>query len=70
MRANPFTNQVDPTASAGSLQGLRRLRKGIVGDWRNHFTAEQNRRFDAVWDEKMRHTALWGAYAPQVWTEE
>jgi hypothetical protein len=34
------------------------FRKGIVGDWRNHFSAEQNERFDALYLEKMSGTAL------------
>jgi hypothetical protein len=36
----------------------RFLRQGVVGDWRNHFTAEQNTRFNAVWEQKMGSTAL------------
>ena len=36
----------------------RHMRKGIVGDWRNHFTAEQNERFDALYREKMAGTGL------------
>ena len=31
----------------------RFLRKGVVGDWKNHFTAEQEARFQAVWEQKM-----------------
>jgi hypothetical protein len=37
----------------------RFLRKGVVGDWRNHFTAEQDVRFKAVWEQKMGGTALY-----------
>ena len=29
------------------------MRKGIVGDWRNHFTKEQSARFDAEIAEKI-----------------
>jgi hypothetical protein len=36
----------------------RFLRKGVVGDWRKHFTTEQNERFHAIWDQKMGGTAL------------
>jgi hypothetical protein len=36
----------------------RFLRKGVVGDWRNHFTAVQNERFQVVWDQKMGGTTL------------
>ena len=36
----------------------RHMRKGIVGDWRSHFEDEQNRRFDALYLEKMVGTGL------------
>jgi len=29
------------------------LRKGIVGDWRNYFSDEQNKRFDRLYHQKM-----------------
>ena len=34
------------------------FRKGIVGDWRSHFTPEQNAEFDAVYAEKMKGSGL------------
>ena len=34
------------------------MRKGVVGDWRNHFTAEQSERFDALYAEKMKGSGL------------
>ena len=34
------------------------IRKGEVGDWRNHFTDEQNGFFDKVYAEKMAGTGL------------
>ena len=34
------------------------FRKGIVGDWRSHFTPEQNAEFDEVYAEKMNGYAL------------
>lgn len=34
------------------------FRKGTVGDWRNHFTKEQNKAFDPLYLEKMSGTGL------------
>ena len=34
------------------------MRKGVVGDWKNHFTAEQWAEFDTQYTEKMRDTGL------------
>jgi len=34
------------------------LRKGIVGDWRNYFTEEQNKRFDDLYSQKMIKSSL------------
>ena len=36
----------------------RFFRKGIVGDWRSHFTLEQNAEFDAVYAEKMKGSGM------------
>ncbi|KAG9335412.1 hypothetical protein JZ751_004734 [Albula glossodonta] len=33
------------------------LRKGVTGDWRNHFTPEQDARFSAVIKEEMKDTS-------------
>ena len=34
------------------------LHKGVVGDWKNHLTAEQSARIDAVVAEKTAGTGL------------
>ncbi|XP_019391604.1 PREDICTED: sulfotransferase family cytosolic 2B member 1-like [Crocodylus porosus] len=34
------------------------MRKGIVGDWRDHFTPLQNAFFNRAYQEKMRHSSL------------
>ncbi|XP_056326057.1 sulfotransferase 2B1-like [Danio aesculapii] len=39
------------------------LRKGIVGDWKNHFSAAQEQKFNAVYQEKMKDVKFsfpWG----------
>ena len=28
----------------------KHMRKGIVGDWKNHFSSEENRLFDAIYE--------------------
>ena len=59
MKANPNTNFsfVPPTMFA--IKEINPfVRKGIVGDWKNHFTAEQSAMFDAVYQQKMNGTGL------------
>lgn len=34
------------------------LRKGVVGDWKNFFTAEQSAEVDALYAEKFKDTGL------------
>ena len=34
------------------------FRNGVFGDWKNHFTPEQNAEFDAVYAEKMKGSEL------------
>ncbi len=41
-----------------SLSGEQHLRKGVVGDWRSHFTEKQNQDFDIVYAQRMKGTGL------------
>ncbi len=34
------------------------LRKGIIGDWKNHFSPEQSARMDALYDDKIKGTGF------------
>jgi hypothetical protein len=36
----------------------KHFRKGDIGDWRNHFSAEQSQQMDALFMEKMKGTGL------------
>ena len=60
MKANPSTNFV----STGVQMYARKpgsqphIRKGIVGDWKNHFSDEQSARMDAEYDRRLVGTGL------------
>ena len=60
MKDNPTTNPniVEPIRLLFKPGEQQFLRKGIVGDWRNHFTPEQNAEFDAIYAEKMKGSGL------------
>ena len=58
-----FQNMRDNPAINDFLMKFRKpdaafFRKGVVGDWRGHFTPEQNVKFDAVYAEKMKGSGL------------
>ena len=60
MRDNPATNldKIEMPVAAVKPDAQPFLRKGIVGDWRNYFTPEQNAEFDAIYAEKMKGSGL------------
>lgn len=61
MAANPKVN----AASSQAGYSNRILRKGEIGDWRNHFTPAQNAQFDALYQAKMAGTGLNLTFEPE-----
>ncbi|XP_063964817.1 sulfotransferase 1C2A-like isoform X2 [Lytechinus pictus] len=59
MKSNPSANPdsiISPTIHRENNQSF--MRKGIIGDWKNYFTADQNRRFDELYQKKLSSTGL------------
>ena len=57
MNQNPTTNYRWLDGLVFSHEGAF-MRKGIVGDWKNHFTVEQNAEFDRVYSHRMEGSQL------------
>jgi len=57
MKTNPLTNY-SWEASSMKPEGTPFMRKGQVGEWKNHLTVEQSAYFDAIYAEKMKDVAL------------
>ena len=59
MKANPNTNSSHPPSGLFALNDINPfVRKGIVGDWKSLFTADQLSTFEAVYREKMKGSGL------------
>ncbi|XP_024917261.1 amine sulfotransferase-like [Cynoglossus semilaevis] len=56
MKVNPKANYKDLVEKERYSKNT--MRKGVAGDWKNHFTVAQNERFDQVFKEKMRDVSL------------
>ena len=55
MKANPKSNFSWMKRNPGEQPFLR---KGVVGDWKNHFSAEQSAQLDEVYQSRMKGTGL------------
>uniref|UniRef100_A0A671G4X8 Sulfotransferase n=1 Tax=Rhinolophus ferrumequinum TaxID=59479 RepID=A0A671G4X8_RHIFE len=56
MKNNPMTNYINDIEMNHSLSPF--MRKGVVGDWKNQFTEDQNKRFNEDYEKHMADTSL------------
>ena len=62
-----YTEQHGDTLNYGKEFQLQFLRKGVVGDWRNHFTSEHRRLAEGYFGEMMREL---GYTKDETWVNE
>ncbi|KAM9305380.1 sulfotransferase 1B1-like [Gastrophryne carolinensis] len=58
MKENPLTNYTAMPSTIMDHSISPFMRKGICGDWRNHFTEDQNKRFDEYYQREVAETGL------------
>nr|XP_020758085.1 sulfotransferase 1C4-like [Odocoileus virginianus texanus] len=58
MKQNPMANYTSIPAKFMNHLISPFMRKGVVGDWKNHFTVAQNERFDDDYRKNMADTTL------------
>lgn len=66
MKTNSMVNrEVLPISDLFDMTQSKFMRKGIIGDWKNYFTREQNEEFDKLYNNYMNRSGLNLVFEPE-----